>query len=80
MSGRTGSELVWHCALVRDPVGATSGATVHRWSSGGTAHENGGGATSQLDLPSLTSLSVAGCGRLQLGVNHWATSRITASS
>ena len=27
-----------------------------------------GGATSQLDLPSLTPLSVAGCGRLQLGI------------
>ena len=25
-----------------------------------------GGTTSQLDLPSLTPLSVAGCGRLQL--------------
>ena len=35
-----------------------------------------GGATSQLDLPSLTPLSVAGCGRLQLGVPHWATSVI----
>ena len=33
-----------------------------------------GGATSQLDLPSLTLLSVAGCGRLQLGVPHWAAS------
>ena len=38
-----------------------------------TAHE-GVGATSELDLPSLTPLSVAGCGRLQLGVPHWATS------
>ena len=37
--------------------------------SGGTAHE-GGGATSQLDLPSLTPLYVAGCGRLQLVVPH----------
>ena len=27
---------------------------------------------SQLDLPSLTSLSVAGSGRLQLGAPHWA--------
>ena len=35
--------------------------------SRGTAHV-GGGATSQLDLPSLTPLSVACCGRLQLGV------------
>ena len=33
-----------------------------------------GGETSQLDLPSLTPLYVAGCGRLQLGVPHWATS------
>ena len=33
-----------------------------------------GGATSQLNLPSLTPLSVAGCGRLQLGIPHWATS------
>ena len=39
----------------------------------GTAHE-GGGATSQLDLQSLTPLSVAGCGRLQQGVPHWVTS------
>ena len=31
-------------------------------------------ATSQLVLPSLTKLSVAGCGRLKIGVLHWATS------
>ena len=28
----------------------------------------------QLDLPPLTPLSVAGCGRLQLRAAHWATS------
>ena len=33
-----------------------------------------GGATRQLDLPSLTPLSVAACGWLQLGVPQWATS------
>ena len=33
-----------------------------------------GGATSQLNLPSLTPLSIAGSGRLQLGVPHWAAS------
>ena len=33
-----------------------------------------GGATSKFDLPSLMPLSVAGYGRLQLGVAHWATS------
>ena len=32
-----------------------------RMRSGGAAHE-GGGATSQLNLPSLTPMSVAGCG------------------
>ena len=39
--------------------------------SGGAAHEGGG---CDQDIPSLTSLSVAGCGRLQLGVPHLATS------
>ena len=33
-----------------------------------------GGATRQLDLPSLTPLSIAGCGWLQLGVPQWAAS------
>ena len=33
-----------------------------------------GGATSQLDLPSLMPLSVASCGRLQQGVPNWAAS------
>ena len=28
---------------------------------------------SQLDLPSLTPLYVAGCGRVQLGVAQWPT-------
>ena len=32
------------------------------------------GANSQLDLPSLTPLSEADCGQLQLGALHWATS------
>ena len=33
-----------------------------------------GDATSQLDLSSLMPLSVAGCGRMQLGAPRWATS------
>ena len=34
----------------------------------------GGGVTaSQLDLLSLTPLSIAGCGRQQLGAAHFAT-------
>ena len=32
-----------------------------------------GVTSSQLDLPSLTPLSVAGYGRLQLEAPHWAT-------
>ena len=39
-----------------------------------------GGATSHLDLLSLTPLSEAGCDRLQIGIPHCATSVITASS
>ena len=46
----------------------------NRWSSGGTALCKVGGETSQFDLPSLTPLSVVGCGRLQLGAPHWVTS------
>ena len=38
----------------------------------GVLHMRVGGATSQFDLPSLTPLSVAGSGWLQLGVPHWA--------
>ena len=49
-------------------------AVCNTWSSGGTALCRVGGATSQWDLPSLTPLSVAGCGWLQLGAPHWATS------
>ena len=37
------------------------------------------GATSQLDLPSLTPLSDAGCGRLQLGVPIGLLQQINAS-
>ena len=35
--------------------------------------EGRGVTPSQLDQPSLTPLSVAGCGRLQLEAAHWAT-------
>ena len=63
-------------ARLQDRIPAV--AELHRFilctkRSGGIAHE-GGGATSQLDLPFLTQLSVADCGRLQLEVPHRATS------
>ena len=45
-----------------------------RGAQGGTDMYIVGSATSQFDLPSLTPLSIAGCGRLQLGAPHWATS------
>ena len=44
------------------------------------AAREGGGATSKLDLPSLTPLSVAGSGRLQLGVPIGLLQQITTSS
>ena len=43
------------------------------WSSGRTVLCRVQVTTSVLDLPFLTSLSLAGCGRLQLGAPHWAT-------
>ena len=49
-------------------------AVCNTWSSRGTALCRVEGATSQLDLLFLTPLSVAGCGWLQLGAPHWATS------
>ena len=49
-------------------------AVCNTWSSGGTALCRVGGATTQLDLPSLTPLSIACCGWLRLGAPRWATS------
>ena len=70
LSGRTGSALVWHSEV------AGSGLTQCRKScdlqpalqcairgaQGVLPCVGWGGATSQLDLPSLTPLSSAGCG------------------
>ena len=78
--------ISWMAALaypwtrVRAPVAAASLAICrqrsHREISGaqGVLPMRVGDAACQLDLPSLKPLSVAGCGRLQLGVPHWATS------
>ena len=44
-----------------------------KWRSGALPCK-GGATASQLDQPSLTPLSIAGSGRLQLGVAYWATS------
>ena len=82
LSGRTGSALVWHSegrTFAAESVQqvlwfAVRIAVCNTWSSGGTALCRVAGATSELDLPSLTPLSVAGCGWLQLEAPHWATS------
>ena len=82
MSGRTGRALGWHSeGRAFDPPWlqqvlkfVSRIAPFNTWSSGGTSLCRLGGATSHLDLPSLTPLSVACCGLLQLGVAHWATS------
>ena len=38
-----------------------------------TAHDGGDwGCDQSLDIPSLMPLSIANCGRLQLGIPHWA--------
>ena len=79
----TGSALVWLAypwTRVRAPAAdaglAISWPRFHRAISGaqGVLTMRVGAATSQLNLPSLASMSVAGCGRLQLGVPHLAAS------
>ena len=66
---------------IRAALAATSLAIcslqLHRcnvWSPGVLSCVGWEVTASQLDLPSLTPLFVAGCGRLQLGAPHWATS------
>ena len=81
-SGCTGSALAWHPMVIRShPNGYSkscdlwsSFAPCKTWSSGGTALRRVGATASQLNLPSLRPLSVAGCGRRQLGAAHLATS------
>ena len=86
LSGRIGKVVASHAegcnATLHVRIPAV--AELHRFilctrRSGGNAHD-GGRCDQSIDLPSLTPLSVAGFGRLQLGVRHWATSVITASS
>ena len=61
LSGRIGKVVASHAAVARSiPAEVALINTTHE-ALRGTAHD-GGGATSQFDLPSLTPLSVAGCG------------------
>ena len=75
LSGRIGKVVASHAEVARSIPGWAETAPIYALHEvlRGTAHE-GGVATSQLDLPSLTLLSAAGWGRLQLRVPHWATS------
>ena len=79
LSGRIGNVVASHAAVARSSPAECADLYYARGAQG-VLPMRVGGATSQLDLPSLTPLSVAGCNGLQLGVPHWAVSVITASS
>ena len=74
LSGRIGKVVASHAEGHR----VDSGLKLHQFilctRRSGVLPIRVGAATSQLDLPSLTPLSVAGCGRLPQGVPHWTTS------
>ena len=73
MSGRIGKVVASHAAVARaSPAECTD--LYYAQGTQGVLPMRVGGATSQLDLRSLMPLSVAGCGRLQLGVPHWDAS------
>ena len=73
LSGRIGKVVASHAAVARSiPLRCTD--LYYARGAQGVLPMRVGGATSQLDLPSLTPLSVAGCGRLQLEVPQWAAS------
>ena len=73
LSGRIGKVVASHAAVARSiPLRCTD--LYYARGAQGALPMRVGGATSQLDLPSLTPLSVAGCGWLQLGVPQWAAS------
>ena len=61
LSGRIGKVVALHAGVARSTLAEVALIYTMHERSGGTAHE-GGGATSKLDLPSLTPLSVVGCG------------------
>ena len=61
LSGRIGKVVVSHAAVARSSPAECTDLYYARGAQG-VLPMRVGGATSQLDLPSLTSLSVAGCG------------------
>ena len=76
LSGSTGKVVASHVKISGSSPGLTERYLYVLCTSGaqGVLPCEGRGVTaSQLYLPSLTPLSVAGCGRLQLEAAHWAT-------
>ena len=66
-----------HAEIARSSPGLTEAVPIYMYCAllalRGYCPVKGGGKASQLYLPSLTLLFVAGSGRLQLGATHWAT-------
>ena len=78
LSGSTGKVVASHAKISRSSLGLTEAVPIYMYCAlvalRGYCPVRGEGLTaSQLDLPSVTPLSVAGCGRLKLGATHWAT-------
>ena len=72
-SGRIGKVVASHAEVARSiPRGCID--LYYARSAQGVLPMRVWGATSQFDLPSSSPLSVAGCGRLELGVPNLATS------
>ena len=76
MSGSTGKVVASHVEISGSSPGLTERdlyVLCTRGAQGVLPCEGWGVTASQLDLPPLTPLSVAGCGRLQLEAVRWAT-------
>ena len=76
LSGSTGKVVASHAKISGSSPGLTERDLYVLCASGVQEVlpcEGRGVTASQLDLASLTPLSVAGCGRLQLVAAHWAT-------
>ena len=76
LSGRIGKVVGSHAegCKIESRMWLSCTDLYYAWGAQGVLPMRVGCATSRLDLQYLTPLSVAGCGRLQLGVLHWATS------
>ena len=84
LSGGIGKVVASHAKVARLQDRIPAVAELHRFilctrCSGGTAHE-GGGCDQSIGSTICDAIVRSCCGRLQLGVPHWATSVITASS